>query len=184
MLSRNIRKHITLDLKREPRVPADKGIEYKGDKRMKMTRLSQLRQRVSLILCMLLIAAMALITTGCNDQTSQETSTNADVSAEATVLGEGKTQFTFTVTDKEGTKTSFEVHTDKEMVGEALLECGLIEGDEGQYGLYVKKVNGILADFNTDGTYWAFYVNGEYAVTGVDVTPITAGETYSFKVEK
>ena len=35
-----------------------------------------------------------------------------------------------------------------------------------------------------DRTYWAFYVNGEYASTGVDSTPVNEGDTYEFKVEK
>ena len=69
-------------------------------------------------------------------------------------------------------------------MGDALLELGLIEGEEGAYGLYVKKVNGITADYDTDQTYWAFYINGEMAMTGVDATDVEAGATYSFKVEK
>ena len=56
--------------------------------------------------------------------------------------------------------------------------------EEGDYGLYVKTVNGVTADYDVDQTYWAFYINGEYASTGVDATSVTAGDTYSFKVEK
>ena len=67
---------------------------------------------------------------------------------------------------------------------EALLAEGLIEGENGAYGLYVKKVNGIVADYDIDKTYWAFYINGEYAMSGVDTTEIVEGATYSFKVEK
>ena len=151
---------------------------------MKMTKVSQIRQKVSLFLCMMLIAAMACVTTGCNDKNAKEEVTTMTASAEVSVLGEGETQFIFTVTDAEGVETAFEIHTDKEIVGEALSECGLIEGEDGPYGLYVKKVNGIFADYDVNGTYWAFYINGEYASTGVDVTTITAGDTYSFKVEK
>ena len=101
-----------------------------------------------------------------------------------TILGEGTTVFVFTVVDGEGNETTFEIHTDKEIVGEALLELGLIEGEAGAYGLFVKTVNGITTDYDADGAYWAFYVNGEYAMSGVDTTPITEGETYMFKVEK
>ena len=72
-------------------------------------------------------------------------------------------KFAFTVVDKDGNETAFEVSTDKETVGEALLDAKLIEGEEGAYGLYVKKVNGIVADYDVDQTYWAFYVDGEYA---------------------
>ena len=151
---------------------------------MKMTKMLQIRQKLSFILCMVLIAAMALFTTGCNDNTSQETTQNVVVSEETQIVGEGDTTFAFTVVDKEGVETSFEVHTDKEIVGEALMDCGLIEGEAGPYGLYVKTVNGVTADYDVDQTYWAFYVNGEYATSGVDTTSITTGETYSFKVEK
>ena len=69
-------------------------------------------------------------------------------------------------------------------MGDALLELKLIDGEESQYGLYVKTVNGVTADFDKDKEYWAFYVNGEYAMSGVDTTEIEAGATYSFKVEK
>lgn len=151
---------------------------------MKMTKMSQLRQKLSWILCMMLIAAMALVTTGCNDNTSQEAAQTTSAATETQVVGEGETKFAFTVVDKDGVETSFEVHTDKEMVGEALQECGLLEGEEGPYGLYVKTVNGITADYDVDQTYWAFYINGEYAMTGVDVTTITEGDTYALKVEK
>ena len=90
----------------------------------------------------------------------------------------------FTVTDKEGNSTEFIVCTDKTIVGEALLEAGLIEGEEGQFGLYVKKVNGIVADYDIDKTYWAFYVDGEYGMTGVDQTEIEEGKVYEFRVSK
>ena len=152
---------------------------------MEMTRI---KKSLSLALCIVLITAIALFTSGCNDNTSQATSETATVAettaqAESSVLGEGDTQFTFTVTDVDGNETEFEINTDKTTVGEALLELGLIDGDEGEFGLYVKTVNGITVDYDTDGKYWAFYVGDEYAVSGVDSTEIVEGETYSFKVE-
>lgn len=142
----------------------------------------------SLLLCMMLIVAMAFSTTGCNGKNSNENKATIEptkeVSSDITVLGEGQTEFTFTVVDKDGNETQFEIHTDKETVGDALLEQNLIEGEEGDYGLYVKTVNGITADYDADQTYWAFYVNGEYAQNSADLTKITAGDSYSFKVEK
>lgn len=147
---------------------------------MKQTNV---KKRLSFILCIVLIAAMALFTYGCNDD---ETNTPTD-SGEAhvvTALGTGQTAFNFTVVDKDGNETHFEIHTDKTTVGEALQELNLIEGEAGAYGLYVKKVNGIVADYDADKTYWAFYENGEYAVSGVDKTNIVAGASYFFKVEK
>lgn len=91
--------------------------------------------------------------------------------------------FTLEVTDLDGKVTKHEISTDKQTVGEALLEQGLISGDVGDYGLYVKTVDGLTLDYETDGKYWAFYVDGEYAMAGVDSTDITDGSTYAFKPE-
>ena len=151
-------------------------------------RVKNNKKLVSWLLCMMLIVAMALTTVGCGTdgqnggQPAAENASSAD--SNVTVLGEGKTQFSFTVVDKDGNATEFEIHTDKATVGEALLELNLITGDEGPYGLYVKKVNGITADYDVDQTYWAFYVNDAYATGGVDTTAVEAGAKYAFKVEK
>ena len=157
----------------------------------------------SMLLCMMLAMAMAITAVGCGSKTentadTQKNTETAIVNTESTVgtesvdaamaqeiiLGEGSVKFTFIVVDADGNETNFVVSTDKETVGDALLELNLIEGDDSEYGLYVKTVNGITADYDTDGTYWAFYVNGEYASTGVDSTPVNEGDTYEFKVEK
>ena len=141
----------------------------------------------SFFLCMMLIMAMAFVTTGCSDDKQNNPGTSVDQNngpVDVTTLGEGKTTFAFTVVDKDGNETAFEIHTDKTVVGEALQELGLIEGSVGDYGLYVTVVNGITADYNVDGTYWTFYIDGEYAMTGVDVTDIVEGSSYAFKVEK
>ena len=79
---------------------------------------------------------------------------------------------------------TFTIKTDKETVGAALLEHNLIAGEESQYGLYVKVVNGMTADYDVDQSYWAFYINGEYAMTGVDSTTITEGVIYQLAYTK
>lgn len=165
------------------------------------------KKLLSFLLCMVLIVAAALFTNGCNGSTDKAAASGTETdagnaqaesgeeagsvasdagsaAAEAGVLGEGDTKFTFTVTDQDGSDTVFEIHTDKETVGEALLELGMIEGEESEYGLYVKTVNGITADYDKDGVYWAFYVDDEYAQSGVDSTAVTEGAAYAFKVEK
>ena len=160
-------------------------------------KATNLKRWLSLLLCVVLIAAMALMASGCSKDTEKENpeapqgEVNADQESakqeaeagDVTVLGKGATVFTFTVTDLEGKETSFEIHTDKKTVGEALMEHKLIEGEDGPYGLYVKTVNGVTVDYDKDGKYWAFYINGEYGMTGVDVTEIETGATYSFKAE-
>ena len=130
------------------------------------------------VLCMVLIVAMALSMTACTNNTADK----GDANQEQGQLVEQS--FTFEVVDKDGNVTTFDITTDKATVGEALLEEGLIAGEAGQYGLYVTEVNGIVADYNVDQTYWAFYVDGAYASSGVDTTDVADGATYSFKVEK
>lgn len=152
----------------------------KGDKEMKMKRV---KKALSLFLCMVLIVAMALFTTGCNDKAAKETTAETTAAA-VTVLGEGSKSFEFSVADLEGNETWFEIHTDEETVGAALLAVELISGDEGPYGLYVKEVNGMTADYDKDKTYWAFYVNDEYGTSGVDTTAIEEGDVYSFRMAK
>ena len=100
------------------------------------------------------------------------------------VLGSGAVAFTLVIVDREGETTTVEVRTDEETVGAALLAHGLIAGENGDYGLYVKTVNGITADYDVDKTYWGFYIDGEYAMTGVDATEAVAGTTYTLKVEQ
>ncbi len=98
-------------------------------------------------------------------------------------IGEGALSFAFEVYNKDGSVNSVTIKTSKNTVGEALIELGIIEGEQGPYGLYVKSVNGVYADYDTDGAYWAFYINGEYAETGVDMTEIDETAVYSFKYE-
>lgn len=141
-----------------------------------------------IILIAMLIATMAFCVTGCKEKdTDSKEDTTEETKIDASkdnVLGKGELKFIFKVVDKDGNESVFEIHTDEKTVGDALIKLDLLEGEEGDYGLYVKKVNGITADYDKDKTYWAFYIDGEYAMTGVDATDIEEGKTYTFKVEK
>jgi len=100
-----------------------------------------------------------------------------------TELGSGNK--TVQVEVQAGEKTVlFTIHTDKDTVGAALIENSLIEGDLGEYGLYVKKVNGITADYDIDQSYWSLFINDEYAMSGVDTTEITEGAVYRLAYTK
>ena len=92
--------------------------------------------------------------------------------------------FKVIVTDLDGTETSFEYTSSAATVGDALVAEGLVVGHEASYGLYVDSVNGIAADWDNEQTYWAFYINGEYATTGIGDTPITADTTYGLTLTK
>ena len=143
---------------------------------------TQTKRLMSLILCIVLVAATALFATGCGKK--DHDLNRPLLYGKDCALGQGETQFELTVADTEGKEIVFDISTDQTTVGAALLELGLIEGEEGPYGLYIKSVNGLIADYDTTGTYWAFYVNGEYAMTGVDSTEIEEGSAYALRVEK
>lgn len=99
------------------------------------------------------------------------------VYTEDTTLGEGENAVTVKFTAEEKTIT-FTILTDKKILGDALLDTQLVEGENGAYGLYIKKVNGITADYDVNQAYWGFFINGEYAATGVDSTEIAEGTVY------
>jgi len=96
----------------------------------------------------------------------------------------GEKAFTVTVVHADGTSKDFSYTSDEEYVGAVLLEDGLIAGDQGDYGLYIKEVDGERAVYEEDGAYWGFYVNGEYAALGVDQTPIEDGAVYKLEYTK
>lgn len=143
-------------------------------------RNNKFKKLFSCILGGMLIAALTL-TTGCTD--NNELPKNPDTNQTTTVLGEGETTFYFEVHAND-TITKYEIHTNQTNVGDALVELNLIEGEESEYGLFIKKVTGIEADYDKDKTYWAFYINDEYAMSGVDTTDIIENDTYSLKKEK
>lgn len=129
------------------------------------------------VLSLVLIVAMALSMTACGTPDDQ---TGADQQQEQPAA----VNFTVEVTDKDGNTETFAYTTDKATVGEALLAEGLIQGEDSQYGLYITEVNGITANYNVDGTFWAFYINGELAATGVDGAEVEEGAVYGFRVEQ
>ena len=145
---------------------------------------------LSLVVCTVLIAAMALGVSGCGDNTRTEDpaatmtttttiTTTTTTTQDTPVRGEGATSFRFTVVDLAGQESAFVIRTNKTTVGEALLENGLIAGEDGAYGLYVKTVNGITAD-EANQEWWCLTKGGESVMTGVDQTPLEDGAAYEF----
>ncbi len=165
--------------------------------------MKHINKSILCLLLVLLLAAAAL--TGCmqtpadTETPKTEAQTQAQTEAPKTEaqtepagteeakpqeLGEGEKLFYFDVTFSNGETSSYAIHTDAETVGDALVALELIAGDESEYGLYVKTVGDETLDWDTDGMYWAFYENGEYAMTGVDSTAVTEGAHYAFTATK
>ena len=126
-----------------------------------------MKRMISLLLVLVMVFALA----ACD--TKEKASATSD-----------PVSFQVIVTDLEGNESTFQYTSNAPSVGEALVAEGLIEAHEASFGLYIDAVNGIAADWDNDQTYWAFYINGEYAVTGIGETEITADATYGLTLTK
>ena len=84
----------------------------------------------------------------------------------------------------ENASVTFTVKTDKENLADALLEHKLVEGEDGAYGLYIKKVNGMLADYDVNQTYWSFQIDGVAQMNGVSDAKIQGGESFELVYAK
>ncbi len=138
-----------------------------------MTKFAKL---LSLILCLTLSIG---IFAACDKEEEKDADgvwAEAKYTEDATV-GEGAKTVKLKI-EAEGKSITLNVKTDADILGEALISYGIVEGEDSEYGLYIKKVNGISADYDRDGYYWGFYQKGEYMMTGVDSTEIKGGEEF------
>ena len=75
----------------------------------------------------------------------------------------------------------WQLSTDQVYLADALLEIGLVEGDEGPRGLMITRVAGIRADFELDQAWWQVLVNGEASLVGVSQIEIEPGAVYTLE---
>ena len=140
---------------------------------------NQIKSAIALLLCVLSIFCLV----ACADKVDA-----VGVWEDATYrsdkeFGEGSKTIEVEVKVEEQSVT-FTIHTDAKTLGETLLAHKLIEGEDGPYGLYVKKVNGMLADYDVNQRYWSFCKGGTDLMTGVDSTDIADGEHYEIVYAK
>jgi len=131
--------------------------------------------KYSVLILLIAAAAVTLPSCGANDAKTGEESgiTQAD---EITI--------TIEVIGPSGTSKEHSVTTDSDNLEGALLDSGFVSGENGPYGLYIKTVDGITADYDTNGAYWAIYKDCEYLMTGAADTPIQEGEHYELVFTK
>lgn len=135
---------------------------------MKQTKATILPLLSLLLVLLLTLAACAPVPASWEDATYRKDAT----------LGEGDTTISVKVTAEEKTIT-LTLHTDATTLEEALVAEELVSGDESAFGLYIKYVNGIRADYEKDnGYYWGLKVNGKTADTGASSVLIEEGGVY------
>ena len=101
----------------------------------------------------------------------------------------GEKQVVVHVIDDAGADTSYAEKTDAEYLSEVMDELAekfdfSYEGATSEYGLFIDTINGVKADYDKDGAYWAIYVNDEYGQYGADSQPVADGDVYKFVYEK
>ena len=128
---------------------------------------------------MLIALTLVLILAACGGGGAAPPDTPVDAE-DVQTIGQGATVFRFEMIDADETRLAWDVHTDEVTVGAALLGVGLIAGDETEWGLMVEAVNGVVADWDANQSFWAFYIDGDFAMAGADATDIEYGVTYAF----
>lgn len=95
----------------------------------------------------------------------------------------GSKSITIDVVNDKQERTTYELNTDAEYLRQAMEEAeGLtFSGAESEYGMMVDTVNGVKADYNENGAYWGFYVNGDYCNYGIDDQPVLDGDAFSIE---
>ncbi len=153
------------------------------------------RKILSLVLA-LMMCVVATLSLGACGESESATLDQTEVATQAldplwesatyvedTVLGEGAT--TIDVEVRAGEKAvTLTINTDAKNLEDALSGVELIQGEEGAYGLYVKTVNGILADYDVDKSYWAMYKDGEYLTSSAKKTLITNSDHFGLVYTK
>ena len=137
---------------------------------------------IKLILCFVLAAVLCVSLCSCRQKNIENIWESATYTSDK-VFGDGAKAVTVEV-KAEDKSVSFLINTDKETLGEALVEYGLIAGEKSAYGLYVKKVNGIEANYDINKTYWALTKNGKSVTSGVDGIKVSDGEHYEMTYTK
>lgn len=124
------------------------------------------------LFALLLAALMLFALCACSAQ--KDTSSTGDT---------GTKKFTVVVVYQDKTEKTFTYETTEEFVGPVLEEAGLIKGNAGPYGMEITHVDGVKAVYTEDKAYWAVYEGEEYALQGIDTTPVADGRTYKLVYE-
>ena len=89
----------------------------------------------------------------------------------------GAKAVTVEVIHKDGSSKDFDLQTDEEFLGRAMVEGGVVEDNQGAYGLYILTADGETADEGNQ-EWWQITKSGEYLMTGADETPIADGDHF------
>ena len=142
-----------------------------------------MKKKISFLLSIFIVILLCFGISACTKPNQKADLWEQAIYTEDTELGNG-TKTVLVEVSAEDKSVTFTIHSDKIILGDALTEHNLIEGEKGAYGLYVKKVNGIEADYDKNKSYWGINKDGEGLMTGVDGVKFKDGEHYEFVYTK
>ena len=137
--------------------------------------------KILVLICISVFALSSL--TACTNTASDSDLWDSALYTEDTEFGNGSKTVMLKV-EAEEKSVVFTINSDKKILGDALLEHKLISGEEGAYGLYVKSVNGMVADYDINQSFWSLCKDGTPMTTGVDGVSFEDGESYEFVYTK
>lgn len=152
----------------------------------------KIRKILTMVMAFALLLSLAACAPATQDETTaaakETTAASVDTTAaqDETTAAEDETTLAgnaikVTIVHADGSEKVLHYTTTEEYLGALLQAEGVIEGNDGPYGLEITKVDGEKAVYDEDKAYWALYENGEYALQGIDTTPIVDGGEYKLE---
>ena len=92
-------------------------------------------------------------------------------------VSKGDKHIVVEVVHADGASKEYEYDTDEEYLRNVLEPAGLIAGEDSEYGMFVKTVDGYTAD-DAKQEWWCFTQDGGQVNTGVDTTPVADGDHF------
>ena len=97
--------------------------------------------------------------------------------SETSTTGTGSKTVTIEVVHKDSTSKEFECKTDAETLETVLLDEGIVENNQTDYGLYILTADGETVDESNE-EWWCLTKDGETLMTGASETEVADGDHY------
>ncbi len=95
----------------------------------------------------------------------------------------GEKEISVVVVHANQEEKTFTYQTDAEYLGEVLTENKLVEGSQGEYGLFITTVDGETAD-DSKQQWWCITKGGEMVNTSADQTPIADQDQFELTLKE
>lgn len=98
-------------------------------------------------------------------------------------VSEGAKQIKVTVVHGDETENVFEYDTDAEYLGEVLKSEKLVDGEDGEFGMFITTADCEQAD-DSKQQWWCITKAGEQVNTSADQTPVADGDEFELTLKE